>query len=486
MRSVYLLDASSGLERRLLREWMEKNAPAQREEVPLPFTRGKRTERRTDRRLSRALEAADTMLCPLRVLWLPPERDGSRGIVFRDLLTLANPRAPSRLRQEWIVRRHPERCRVIAAEPATVAALKERWAKQGGSATDADGFSEFVARTGALALERAERQTTGARYKVPRFVQEEILARPEFAKGLAQVAGEMPPEKARRKAAKYLAEIAARHSPYVIDLVHRAIRLAYTQGYSEAVHYDDAKLQAIFALARKHPVVFLPTHKSNLDHAMMQWLLHENGMPPSHAAGGINMNFFPVGPLFRRTGVFFIRRSFKDNPLYKYVLRQYVDFLVEKRFSMEWYIEGGRSRSGKLLPPRFGLLSYVVDAWKRGKSEDVFLVPVSIAYDQISDVGDYAAEQRGEKKQKESLGWFVKMLRGLRRRYGDIHIRFGEPLSVAKTLGGKDAGFEPGGDEEGAKNVAVAKLAFEVCNRINRVTPVTPTSLVCLALLEEG
>jgi glycerol-3-phosphate O-acyltransferase len=95
------------------------------------------------------------------------------------------------------------------------------------------------------------------------------------------------------------------------------------------------------------------------------------------------MNCFPLGPLFRRAGVFFIRRTFKDDEVYKLVLHHYIDYLIQKRFSLEWYIEGGRSRSGKLLPPKYGMLAYVVDAYRRGKSDDVFLIPISIAYDQI-------------------------------------------------------------------------------------------------------
>src|SRR4030095_1527569 len=100
----------------------------------------------------------------------------------------------------------------------------------------------------------------------------------------------------------------------------------------------------------------------------------------------------------------FIRRSFKDNEVYKFVLRQYIDYLIEKRFTLEWYIEGTRSRSGKLMPPRFGLLAYVVDAYRRAKSEDVILVPVSIVYDQIHDAVSYDAEERGGRKEKESFG----------------------------------------------------------------------------------
>jgi glycerol-3-phosphate O-acyltransferase len=266
----------------------------------------------------------------------------------------------------------------------------------------------------------------------------------------------------------------------VIDLVTHLIHQVYTRGYGEALHYDRAQLERIYSLAQRYPVVFLPSHKSNLDHLVLQYALYENGHPPNHTAGGINMNFFPVGPLVRRSGVFFIRRTFKDNEVYKFVLRQYIDYLIEKRFPLEWYVEGGRSRSGKLLPPRFGMLAYVVDAYRRGKSEDVILIPVSIAYDQIQDVGEYVAEQRGARKERESFSWFLGVLRRLRRRYGNIHIRLGDPLSLGKTLGppGRDA--EPVADEQ---SVALQKLAFEVSVRINRVTPITPTSLVTLALL---
>ncbi len=200
------------------------------------------------------------------------------------------------------------------------------------------------------------------------------------------------------------------------------------------------------------------------------------------------MNFFPVGPLVRRSGVFFIRRTFKDNPIYKFVLRSYIDYLIEKRFSLEWYIEGGRSRSGKLLPPRFGLLANVVDAYRRGKSEDVILIPVAIAYDQIQDVGSYTAEQHGGKKERESFGWFVGVVRGLQNRFGDIYIRFGRPISLAQTLGPPDplAAEHLSGDDTEEQHLTVQKLAFEVAVRINRVTPITPTSLVALALLGRG
>lgn len=487
-RLLFLVDAASAYEDELIRQWIERNnpglAPESYDAVPIPPSR--RAQKRTlDPRLEARLATTDDLLlAPVRVAWHPPQRDGARTARFADLLTSGDPRDPGPWRQQWIHRRHPDRVTIVLGEPAPLSELRERWRTAGG--TDpvlTTGLAEFVARQATLALERAERRLRGARYKVPRLVHEQILARPVFRGGVAKLARDlgMSEADAAAEASGYLREVAATHSTLVIDLVANLIRYLYRQGYDEALHYDREALESVYELAQRHPVVFLPSHKSNLDHLVLQYALHENGHPPNHTAGGINMNFMPVGPLVRRSGVFFIRRTFKDNHVYKFVLKQYVDYLIEKRFPLEWYIEGGRSRSGKLLPPRFGMLAYVVDSYRRAKSDDVYLVPVSIAYDQIHDVGDYAAEQRGGAKEKESFGWFLKVIRALRRQYGRIHINFGEPLSLAETLGPPTP--EAAGNVDDEQSVALQKLAFEVSVRINRVTPITPTSLVTLALL---
>jgi glycerol-3-phosphate O-acyltransferase len=486
-RIVFLIDAASRLERRLLHDWIEDQRleGSQIDCLEIPCSRRRRG------RLDPALEPAlaggdDPLLAPLRVAWLARVHEGRRTARLSDLLKLGDPRDPGWLRERLVLRREPDRCRVVAAEPALASELRERWRRH--AATDTGhtvGLAEFVARQAALALDRAERRLRGARYKVPRFVGEDILSRPAFRGEIARAATRSgrSVESLTREAAADLREIAAGHSPFVIDLVVQLWQWLYSRGYGEVLRYDPQEIERVRALSQQHPVVFLPTHKSNLDHGVLQCVLHENGLPPNHTAGGINMNFFPLGPLVRRAGVFFIRRSFKDDEIYKLVLRHYVDFLVEKRFPLEWYIEGGRSRSGKLLPPRFGLLAYVVDAYRRARSEDVQLVPVSICYDQISDVGDYTAEQRGAAKQRESLGWFVGIVRRLGRRYGRVDVRFGEPISLQKTLGPPDADAPPNPDEQ---SLALQKLAFEVCVQINRATPITPISLVCLALLGRG
>ncbi|HKZ24354.1 MAG TPA: 1-acyl-sn-glycerol-3-phosphate acyltransferase, partial [Acidimicrobiia bacterium] len=281
-------------------------------------------------------------------------------------------------------------------------------------------------------------------------------------------------EVGRAKAERYLREMAATHSPYAIDLIANGIHKLYSQGYG-GIRYDHDQVRKVAELGQEHPVIFLPSHRSNLDRLSLQFMLWENDLPPNHTAGGINMNFFPVGPLMRRTGVFFIRRSFKDNRLYKAVLKGYLDYLIEKRFPLEWYLEGGRSRSGRLGAPHFGLLSYVVDSLRRGKTDDIQLIPVSIAYDQIQDVPDYAREAMGKGKQKETLGWLFRAVKSLRRRYGNIYIRFGESISVAAALASIDEGDE--------SSIGLQKLGFEVMYRIGKVTPITPAALVTVALL---
>jgi glycerol-3-phosphate O-acyltransferase len=489
-RVVFLLDASSALEARLLREWVEERRPddtTRYDFAMLPASRTPRRRQRIDGRLEALLAGGDDpVLAPLRVVWLAPEHREQQAPGLLQLIVFGDPYDPGRIRQRWIRRRHPERCRIVPGEPAHLSELRERWRKLAGAdGSEPVALPDFVCRQAALALERGERRLRGLRYKVPRFVHESILERASFQGGVARLAWESgrKTEDVRREATAYLREIAASHSPYMIDLAAHLCRLLYTRAYGERLQYDRAQLERIYALAQRSPVCFLPSHRSNLDHLVLQYALYENGHPPNHTAGGINMNFFPLGPLFRRSGVFFIRRTFKDNDVYKFVLRTYVDYLIEKRFPLEWYIEGGRSRSGKLLPPRFGMLAYVVDAYRRAKSEDVVLVPVSISYDQIQDVGSYVAEQQGAAKEREGFGWFLRVFRSLRRRYGGIHIRFGEPLSLREAVGTSRPDAEPAADEQ---SLEVQKTAFEVSVRINRATPFTPTAIVTLALLAAG
>ena len=217
-------------------------------------------------------------------------------------------------------------------------------------------------------------------------------------------------------------------------------------------------------------MVFLPSHKSNLDGFVMSSVTYEHGFPANHIVGGINMGFWPLGPLGRRVGVVWIRRSFGGDDVYKFALRRYLAHLASKRFNLEWYIEGGRSRTGKLLPPKMGLLNYLAKGVAEAGVEEIMLVPVSIVYDRLNELVEVTAQVRGAKKRPEGTRWLVRYARSQRGDLGKVHVNFGEPVPLRTALAGDDPN-------------ALSKVAFEVCTRINRATPITPISLVTLALL---
>lgn len=483
---VLLVDASSRLEAKVIASWFERVAATVTDPVDvfrLPPSRRRRpfsaVNPEIDERLS---QEDDPLLVPVRVAWLPEERGGTRRVTVRDSIRFGDPRDPNVFRQRAILTTHPDRCRIVVGEPARRSEIEARWTEpEGRGPADGTSLGEFVALRAWLALERAERRLRGQRYKVPRFLEEDLFWSRPFQHGvqrLAETEGRSL-DRMRKRTKRYLKEISAKHSPYFIDMVNHATQILI-QAAHQSVDYSRTELRDVVALGDTDPLVFLPSHKSHFDHLVLQHVLFENELPLNHTAGGINLNFFLIGPLLRRSGIFFIRREFKDNEPYKFVLRQYLDYLLEKRFALEWYIEGGRSRTGKLREPRLGLLSYVADSYQRGIVDDVVLVPVSINYDQITDVGSYAAEQRGDEKERESFMWAIRFITGLRRRHGAIHIRFGEPLPISQRIGRDDDLTSDDG------RLALPKIAFEVSTRINEVTPITATGLVTLALLSVG
>jgi glycerol-3-phosphate O-acyltransferase len=188
------------------------------------------------------------------------------------------------------------------------------------------------------------------------------------------------------------------------------------------------------------------------------------------------MAVWPIGTLMRRAGVIFIRREFRDDAVYKAVLREYVGYLVEKRLHLQWAIEGTRSRTGKMEPPRLGLLAYVVGALRDGRAEDVVLAPVFIGYDQLHEVGEYAAYASGTEKKAENLKYVVDYIRAQREDFGKIYVGFAEPISAREFLG-RISGEVPDPNE-------LNKLAFEVAWRMNQVAPITGAALVSAVLLD--
>ena len=434
-------------------------------------------------RLVASLDADRAVLAPVRVAWLPAD-ERRRASALRDFVLQRDPRRPSERTKRGLVQRGAsERWTIAEAQPASLAELRARWKQRTGGGIAAD-FAGFVARQAELALERAEVAVQGRRYKAPRVEAQDVMASPGFREGLARLAAELgrPEDVLRAEAAGYLHELRTERSPFVLDGLMRLFRWAYSRAYSE-IDIVPEQIERLRETLARHPALILPSHKANLDAPIVDTVLWENGIPPPTLFAGINMAFWPMGPLLRKSGRIFLRRGIGAQPVYRFALREYLAYMVERRFDFEWFPEGTRSRIGKLLPPKLGLMTYVADAYRQGRVEDVMLVPVALVYDQVYETIDFMREAQGGAKPAEGLRWMLGYMRQLRRPYGKAYLRFAEPLSMRETLGPPDPSTDPKSPQA---LLAMQKLALAVSWRTNQVTPITGIGFVAFALLATG
>ncbi|MGP7885031.1 glycerol-3-phosphate 1-O-acyltransferase PlsB, partial [Raoultella planticola] len=236
-----------------------------------------------------------------------------------------------------------------------------------------------------------------------------------------------------------------------------------------------------------HEIVYVPCHRSHMDYLLLSYVLYHQGLVPPHIAAGINLNFWPAGPIFRRGGAFFIRRTFKGNKLYSTVFREYLGELFSRGYSVEYFVEGGRSRTGRLLDPKTGTLSMTIQAMLRGGTRPITLVPIYIGYEHVMEVGTYAKELRGATKEKESL---PQMLRGLSklRNLGQGYVNFGEPLPLMTYLNQHVPEWRESIDPIEAVRPSwltptVNNIASDLMVRINNAGAANAMNLCCTALL---
>ncbi|CAN5756076.1 glycerol-3-phosphate 1-O-acyltransferase [soil metagenome] len=474
--SLILAAVSSDAERAMLDDWLGEQRrahpdinvevlqlPAEDEEPPAGVIA----------QLVAELEAGqDRSVVPVRVFWVPaglPTRVKVVGwLAGRDAYR------PPELLQRRILRKDPSRAKVVAGEPAKVSELRQQYQDTTVGESPRD-FARFVLRRASLAIERIEYRLLGPEYKSPRLVKPEMLASARFRAGLDEIPGASVDA-----AGEILDELATGWSRFSVDLIPNFSKFLYSRGFDPKIDYDPDQVEVMRHALETHPAVMLWSHRSNLDSAVLTVALQENRLPRANLFAGINMSFGFMGPLLRRSGVIFIRRKL-DDPLYKYVLREFVGYIVEKRFNLSWSIEGTRSRTGKMLPPKLGLLAYVADAYLEGRSDDILLQPVSISFDQLHETAEYAAYARGGEKVPEGFSWLYNFIKAQgERNYGKIYVRFPEAVSMAQYLGDPQPGIA---DDPDAKRLAMQKMAFEVAWRILRVTPINATGLVAGLLL---
>ncbi len=291
-------------------------------------------------------------------------------------------------------------------------------------------------------------------------------------------------EKAESQALRYGNEIAS-------DYTYTAIRfLELVLSWFWNKIYDGIKvnhIEGVQDVAQGHEVIYVPCHRSHIDYLLLSYLLFRNGLTPPHIAAGINLNMPLIGGLLRRGGAFFMRRTFKGNPLYTAVFNEYLHTLFSKGFPVEYFVEGGRSRTGRMLQPKTGMLAITMRSFLRSNRLPVVFVPVYIGYERVLEGRTYLGELRGASKKKESIFDIFKVIGALKQRFGQVWVNFGEPIKLAEFLDAEQPDWRS--QDYGTQfrpewlNSATNRLSDKVAQHLNEAAAINPVNLVALALL---
>jgi glycerol-3-phosphate O-acyltransferase len=347
-------------------------------------------------------------------------------------------------------------------------------------------FTRKIARVLRTHFHRIRAAVIGPDLSHRRTVVDAVLnAEPVRAAIAANAAKEkISHAKAWRKAHKLMLEIAADYSHPVVRSVSFLLSNFWNKLYDGIAmhHFDKAR-----AAAPGYEVVYVPSHRSHADYLLMSYQLHVSGVVVPHIAAGVNLNLPGLGPILRRGGAFFMRRSFTGNPLYSVVFKEYMAQLIDRGVPIEYFTEGTRSRTGRLLAPRGGLLSMTVRAFLRAPRRPVLFQPVYIGYEKLMEGKSYIGELSGKPKEKESLLGLLRGLKVLRQHYGHVALNFGEPIELTPLLDAASVDWRAASADSDAKpewlNSVVSQLAKQIQININRAADVNPINLLALALL---
>jgi glycerol-3-phosphate O-acyltransferase len=291
-------------------------------------------------------------------------------------------------------------------------------------------------------------------------------------------------EKSRKNAIKYANEIAAAYSYKTVRIMESSLTHLWNKIYDGV---EVKNVERVRELAATHEIVYLPCHRSHIDYLLLSYTLYHEGLVPPHIAAGINLNFWPAGPILRRGGAFFLRRSFGGNKLYTAVFNEYIFNLMNKGIPLEFFPEGGRSRTGRLLPPKTGLLAMTLQSCLRGTKKPIAIIPVYIGYERMFEGKSYVNELRGGEKKKESFGQLLGIRKTLKQAFGKVYLNFAEPLHLNEYLDEKQPDWHQYKGQVGAKphwlTPQVNQLSYILMEKINASVTLNSVSLIALILL---
>jgi glycerol-3-phosphate O-acyltransferase len=284
----------------------------------------------------------------------------------------------------------------------------------------------------------------------------------------------------RKEARKYLDEIASDYSEIFVEIWDRVLNWLWNNIY-DGVVVDGEGIAKIRNVSKRMPFVIIPCHRSHIDYLLLSHIFYKNNIQMPFVAAGTNLAFFPMGYIFRKSGAFFLRRSFKGNDLYAEVFTKYLKVLLKEGLPLEFFIEGGRSRTGKMVMPKYGILSMIIQAYQEKACEDLAVIPVYIGYDRVIEEKAYLQELGGAPKEKERATEMIKSSKLLRRRYGRVYMNVGEPLLLKSYLAAQEKALDEMTVDD--RQSLYRRIGYTIVLAINKVSVVTPFALTSVGLL---
>lgn len=417
--------------------------------------------------------AADVQIVPVAILWgrAPDKQDSILKALFAETW-----RAPGRLRQFLAVLLHGRQVLVRFSAPLSLRGLLE------GEPDEARALRK-LSRVLRVHFRRQREIAIGPDLSHRNTQVDDLIEAPAVRAAInAEAAAKnLSASEAARRARAFALEIA---SDYTYGVV-RAFEIFLTWLWTRL--YDGVEVHNFDAVTRIAPgqgIVYLPCHRSHVDYLLLSYVVFRQGLTPPHIAAGENLNIPIVGSLLRRGGAFFLRRSFKGEPLYAAVFHEYLHLMISRGFPIEYFIEGGRSRSGRMLSPKAGILGMTVRSFLREHARPLVFVPVYLGYEKLIEGRAFLEEMQGKPKRGESLWGLLGAWRLLKREFGKVYVNFGEPLPLAEFLDRHRPGWAETADPRADwVREAIRSAAEELATRINAAAAVTPINLVAVALL---
>lgn len=415
----------------------------------------------------------DLQLVPVSVFW---GRDpGAETSLFRLLFSHAE--APGYLRKGLIILANGRNIVTYFGQPAR---LRELVPEQ----EEYTRVARKMVRIFRVHFRRARIATLGPSLSTSSQTIRAILANEEVRRtmaDLAQTEGK-PLSEIRGRARRMVLELAADYSTTTLRVLEIILGWVWNRVYDGVeVH----RIQRAREGASRGGVLYMASHRSHMDYLLLSYVLYKEGLVPPHIAAGINLNFWPMGPILRRGGAFFLRRSFKGNKLYSAVFRAYLDVLVSRGYPISFYPEGGRSRTGRLLSAKTGMLAMLSESWLRSPDKPLTIIPVYLGYDKVMEVNSYFKELRGGGgKAKESIWELAKASRILSRKYGQAHVSFGEPIDLGEWIDREQPQWRQQAEGQRPEFAeGISDLASTIMQNINNAGVLTSGGLCALSLL---